>query len=229
MKNNSVTTKHWLGIAAGSVIAMSAVTVQAATLTEVESNDTFATANAGGAGSNTLVGSIGGIVDLGAAGNAAVNLNDVDIWAFELQAGQAFTSSITYNGLYNPFDVQPVTTLYWENAGSYYPVATTDPQAFASSFSFTPWASGSYFLAVTSDFNQGRDAFGNFQSDASFLTQVFNDHLIIGTPFSHFHGMSFTTFDYEIQTVGAVPVPAAVWLFGSGLLGLIGVARRRAK
>lgn len=27
--------------------------------------------------------------------------------------------------------------------------------------------------------------------------------------------------------VGAVPVPAAVWLFGSGLLGLIGVARRR--
>jgi hypothetical protein len=27
--------------------------------------------------------------------------------------------------------------------------------------------------------------------------------------------------------VGAVPVPAAVWLFGSGLLGLIGVARRK--
>lgn len=27
--------------------------------------------------------------------------------------------------------------------------------------------------------------------------------------------------------VGAVPVPAAVWLFGSGLLGLAGVARRR--
>jgi hypothetical protein len=28
-------------------------------------------------------------------------------------------------------------------------------------------------------------------------------------------------------TVTAVPVPAAVWLFGSGLLGLIGVARRK--
>jgi hypothetical protein len=25
----------------------------------------------------------------------------------------------------------------------------------------------------------------------------------------------------------AVPVPAAVWLFGSGILGLVGVARRR--
>lgn len=28
--------------------------------------------------------------------------------------------------------------------------------------------------------------------------------------------------------VAAVPVPAAVWLFGSGLLGLIGIARRKA-
>jgi len=28
--------------------------------------------------------------------------------------------------------------------------------------------------------------------------------------------------------VGAVPIPAAVWLFGSGLLGLVGFARRKA-
>ena len=27
--------------------------------------------------------------------------------------------------------------------------------------------------------------------------------------------------------VGAVPIPAAVWLFGSGLIGLIGIARRK--
>ncbi len=30
-------------------------------------------------------------------------------------------------------------------------------------------------------------------------------------------------------TISAVPVPAAVWLFGSALLGLTGVTRRRAK
>jgi hypothetical protein len=34
-------------------------------------------------------------------------------------------------------------------------------------------------------------------------------------------------FDNASMTVAAVPVPAAVWLFGSGLLGLIGVARRK--
>ena len=34
-------------------------------------------------------------------------------------------------------------------------------------------------------------------------------------------------FSGSIVPVSAVPVPAAVWLFGSGLLGLVGVARRR--
>ena len=36
------------------------------------------------------------------------------------------------------------------------------------------------------------------------------------------------TFVGATVTVSAVPVPPAVWLFGSGLLGLVGVARRRS-
>lgn len=32
---------------------------------------------------------------------------------------------------------------------------------------------------------------------------------------------------FSVTEVTAVPVPAAVWLFGSGLLGLVGVARRK--
>ena len=31
----------------------------------------------------------------------------------------------------------------------------------------------------------------------------------------------------EITRAPVVPIPAAVWLFGTGLLGLIGVARRK--
>jgi len=34
-------------------------------------------------------------------------------------------------------------------------------------------------------------------------------------------------FAWAVRT-GDVPVPAAIWLFGSGLLGLIGIARRKA-
>jgi hypothetical protein len=37
-------------------------------------------------------------------------------------------------------------------------------------------------------------------------------------------GAADFTFDFK---VAAVPIPAAAWLFGSGLLGLIGIARRK--
>jgi len=36
-----------------------------------------------------------------------------------------------------------------------------------------------------------------------------------------------TTASLILKDVSAVPVPAAIWLFGSGLIGLIGVSRRR--
>lgn len=36
-------------------------------------------------------------------------------------------------------------------------------------------------------------------------------------------------FDSFVTAPAAVPVPAAVWLFGSGLLGLVGIARRKKK
>ena len=32
---------------------------------------------------------------------------------------------------------------------------------------------------------------------------------------------------YNGTTVGPVPIPPAVWLFGSGLIGLVGIARRK--
>ncbi|MDH5570797.1 MAG: VPLPA-CTERM sorting domain-containing protein [Gammaproteobacteria bacterium] len=44
--------------------------------------------------------------------------------------------------------------------------------------------------------------------------------------FALFDGSVEITYDYT-PTVSAVPVPAAIWLFGSGLIGLAGIARRR--
>ena len=58
--------------------------------------------------------------------------------------------------------------------------------------------------------------------------------IIIRTGSSGFAG-DFTTdftassFNGSSDTFAAVPVPAAVWLFGSGLLGLATVARRRQR
>lgn len=38
---------------------------------------------------------------------------------------------------------------------------------------------------------------------------------------------TYTETDTASASISAVPIPAAVWLFGSGLIGLIGVARRK--
>jgi hypothetical protein len=40
-------------------------------------------------------------------------------------------------------------------------------------------------------------------------------------------GTGANVIEVDVQIVPAIPVPAAVWLFGSGLLGLIGLARRK--
>ena len=48
-------------------------------------------------------------------------------------------------------------------------------------------------------------------------------------PFGDPSGFGGVNYQLHLEGVigSAVPVPAAVWLFGSGLLGLVGVARRR--
>jgi len=58
-----------------------------------------------------------------------------------------------------------------------------------------------------------------------------------GSSFGTFSGVQLNIYDgvggnYNsalslVGTTAVVPVPAAVWLFGSGLLGLVGVARRK--
>lgn len=59
-------------------------------------------------------------------------------------------------------------------------------------------------------------------------------HVPLGDP-SSFGGVPYVLYlegtinalGGDLPAVSAVPVPAAVWLFGSGLLGLVGVARRK--
>jgi hypothetical protein len=43
------------------------------------------------------------------------------------------------------------------------------------------------------------------------------------------HNFNFDILSLHVDSVSAVPIPATVWLFGSGLLGLAGVARRKRR
>ena len=71
----------------------------------------------------------------------------------------------------------------------------------------------------TTNFDQG-GAFTGTGDGSNF--DINWTSLIVGGPFD---GQTGT---YNVSgTYSVVPVPAAAWLFGSGLLGLVGVARRR--
>jgi len=50
-----------------------------------------------------------------------------------------------------------------------------------------------------------------------------------GGPFANFSANFNANMTSTADPVASVPVPAAVWLFGSGLLGLVGIARRKKK
>jgi hypothetical protein len=70
-------------------------------------------------------------------------------------------------------------------------------------------------------------AFFNLDDDSSTTFNGQGTAFLLSTPTRS--GLSnATTFRVDNIDVSAVPVPAAVWLFGSALFGLFGVARRRS-
>ncbi len=86
---------------------------------------------------------------------------------------------------------------------------------------------------VTTTFNTtniGMPTLGTNPSGTLPLT----DDGIGGSPFPqtapfNSYGMTFDITSVHIDQVSAVPAPTAVWLFGSGLFGLVSVARRRGR
>lgn len=80
----------------------------------------------------------------------------------------------------------------------------------------------------------GSNPAGNSVSTVFLLASTDNDGdgtlgipMVQGGPFYDTQDGGFN-FNFNLQgTMTVVPVPAAVWLFGSGLLGLMGIAKRK--
>ena len=104
------------------------------------------------------------------------------------------------------------------------------------------WQLNFYVVTDESANEQVESEFVNLNFDGSLLSTIFNTPQNTATLISYnFQGDSFSfLFEFfspiadrsrhlvvETGTVSVIPVPAAVWLFSSGLLGLAGAARRR--
>ena len=80
--------------------------------------------------------------------------------------------------------------------------------------------SDTLILTGSDQFILGLNVDGTWLSDSEVIDLGANSYTVIFD-----NGGSLVEID--VQVVSAVPIPAAAWLFGSGLLGLIGIAKRK--
>ena len=95
---------------------------------------------------------------------------------------------------------------------------------------------GNAGYSISTTHNANYDLFSNVQSNGGYwsATEFAPDTLLawlftMSNGYHYYDGKTANYYAWAVQSgdVSAVPVPAAVWLFGSGLIGLIGVARRK--
>lgn len=97
------------------------------------------------------------------------------------------------------------------------PTGTSDPGMIMSNL-----AQGIYLIEISANFN---DPNVNFPGDLmSFGHQGFEEFSAINT-WPHDYTISITG---DVSEVSQVPVPAAVWLFGSALVGLGAIGRKKS-
>lgn len=104
-------------------------------------------------------------------------------------------------------------------------------QFFTGSLGAQPWNTGSTFTSGN-QINAVADLTGSALALDGSATIVSASEVgaawgfFVGTPYTEIFSLDFSNATV-VDSPAAVPVPAAVWLFGSGLVGLAGVARRR--
>jgi hypothetical protein len=110
-------------------------------------------------------------------------------------------------------------------------VGTTTGGLALADFDFSPlnpnplnWTLGSFTLSLTSMTVGAQSDSALLLTGTGTLTGAGFDPTPATLSWTGNNGGSLHSWS---ATVSAVPVPAAVWLFGSGLLGLVCIARRR--
>ena len=131
-----------------------------------------------------------------------------------------------------------ITATTFDIDATAFAIITTGGASSIPEQAFTLSSTGSYDSSVGGLFS------GTFSVDGGLLTGTFTDLAVIAASGQFIGNVSFTGGSLMGPATGSidgtfsgrsvvaklgpvVPVPAAVWLFGSGLLGLVAVARRK--
>ena len=134
-----------------------------------------------------------------------------------LTAGTSWASTVVYDKV-EIFQTQTFFTDTFEitEAGSYLATLTD--------FEFTaPMTDTGMNVTTATDLLGSLLAPGSFNFDATP-----GNYFVSFFGFADLSGPQIGQYGIEIsQASSAVPVPAAIWLFGSGLIGLVGMTRRR--
>lgn len=103
----------------------------------------------------------------------------------------------------------------------------SDPNA-GPSLTGESWVAIGFNLGELPDYSNSLGSFpiSNFITDPNFIVQSSRQECISSDCFTS-TGVITVAIDGTL-TGTVVPVPAAVWLFGSGLIGLVSLARRKA-
>ncbi len=170
-----------------------------------------------GSGPATFSNIFFGLIGDGVGGPGSLTVYDMDLsWA-----GNTFQAAGIMNaaGLFDNLSVGTISSGCAACASSETPAFSTGPGG-SSIIGPTPWA----WDAFTVNYNTTRS---NRSSIGPITVDPFGSPLISGPLAGSTIHLDFTTLSVTSVTASVVPVPTAAWLFGSGLISLIGIARRK--
>lgn len=161
-----------------------------------------------------------------------MNWNDAMIWAANLSYGG-------YTDWRLPTTLQPDTACSLQTGGDsfgYNCIGSEMGHLFYGEVGGL--ATASIITTHNSNYNLFQNLLSrNYWSGTEYSGVGYQDASLVAWGFSfaggfqHEYGKVDARYAWAVRDgdVAAVPVPPAVWLFGSGLLGLIGIARRKAR
>lgn len=149
--------------------------------------------------------------------------------AYTMSGMFSYDDSLINTGAINESQIDTLTIEAFQNSVSIGTWDMADGSTATSPFNFNFDTTTLVFLVgggSTSDlgqqWNDGSGATGVGFASGNAAQLLYLD----GTSISDSH-IFVASSSLSIKPLSSIPVPAAFWLFGSGLLGLIGIARRK--